>query len=597
MTNDLTFFTNDPSSTLLERFKSVLRFTQHFDVLVGYFRASGFYLMQDALEGVEHIRILVGLNVDTRVYSIVEKFRGQGALDFESHTRMQEVYAGNLAFEMEHSEDRAEVEGGIRKLLEFMLSGKLEIKAHPSQNIHAKVYICRHHPEQSSDFGKVITGSSNFSQSGLQDQYEFNVELKTRADVNYALEHFERLWAEAVDLNETFVETLQQNTWLNDTLTPYELYIKFLYEYFKEDMNIDQEYDVYLPQGFKELAYQKQAVISAKKILDAYGGVFLADVVGLGKTFIAALLAQQLPGRKLVICPPVLVDYWKETFFQFGIVAHVESLGKLDHILPSSLDRFDYVFVDEAHRFRNELTKSYEMLYRICRRKKVILVSATPLNNTIRDIYSQIKLFQNPRQSLIPGLPNLEKFFDEHIHSLEKIKREDPDAYVQAVRDVAQKVRERVLKYVMVRRTRSEIVNYFSTDMNAQGIAFPTINDPHKIPYLFDAVTDQVFCQTIEKLSKFTYSRYMPLLYSICPLSPLEEQSQRNIGGFMKSVLVKRLESSFYAFQRTLGRFIQSYHHFIQMYHNGKIYISDNVNVQDYLETDKIGRASCRERV
>jgi len=83
-----------------------------------------------------------------------------------------------------------------------------------------------------------------------------------------------------------------------------------------------------------ELKYQKQAVVSARKILDAYNGVFLADVVGLGKTYISALLAQQLPGSKLIICPPVLKDYWEETFFEFGIQKFkVESLGKLDQVI------------------------------------------------------------------------------------------------------------------------------------------------------------------------------------------------------------------------------------------------------------------------
>src|SRR5690606_39271606 len=154
------------------------------------------------------------------------------------------------------------------------------------------------------------------------------------------------------------------------------------YEYFKEDINLDEEFDSYLPDGFLELKYQKQAVISAKKILDSYNGVFLSDVVGLGKTYISALLAQQLPGRKLIICPPVLQDYWRETFFEFNIGGTVvESMGKLDHIIASGHERFDYVFVDEAHRFRNEGTQGYEKLHQICWGKKVILVSATPLNN------------------------------------------------------------------------------------------------------------------------------------------------------------------------------------------------------------------------
>lgn len=586
MTNDLTFFTNDPDSTLLARFNSTLKYVQYFDILVGYFRTSGFYLLQDAFEGIDKIRILVGLNVDAKTYEIIETNHGQGELNFESHKQAQEAYSSNLSLEMEHSEDREDVECGVRKFIEFLQNGKLEIKAHPSQNIHAKVYISRFNPDNNPDFGRVITGSSNFSKSGFVDQYEFNVELKNRSDVDYALNHFEKLWAESVDLNQTYIDTIQKNTWLNDQITPYELYLKLLYEYFKEDINIDQDYDIYLPEGFLDLAYQKQAVIAAKKVLDAYNGVFLSDVVGLGKTFIAALLAQQLPGKKLIICPPILVDYWKETFFMFGIGGfQVESLGKLDHIIQSNPNKYQYVFVDEAHRFRNEITQGYVKLHQICWGKKVILVSATPLNNTINDIYAQLKLFQRPKASLIPGVPNLEKFFSERNSRLNRYEKGTPE-YVYEVKTIAKEIRERILKFVMVRRTRSEILTFFNEDIQNQGVSFPTLDEPHKIIYQFDTHTNDVFNKTIDELKRFTYSRYMPLLYSKKTLSEFEKQSQRNVGGFMKGTLVKRLESSFYAFKKTLGRFITSYERFIEMYHSGTIYISNKVNVYDLLDSD-----------
>ncbi len=94
-------------------------------------------------------------------------------------------------------------------------------------------------------------------------------------------------------------------------------------------------------------------------------------MVGLGKTFITALLLQQIHGRTLVVCPPVLKEYWKDSLFDFGIRSfEVESLGKLEHIIKKGLDRYDYVVVDEAHRFRNENTLSYANLLDICRGKK-----------------------------------------------------------------------------------------------------------------------------------------------------------------------------------------------------------------------------------
>ncbi len=586
MTTDLTFFTNEPGATLLHRFNRTLSDVKYFDVLVGYFRTSGFHQLYDALETVEHIRILVGLTVDQKAFDLIEMAQTQIELDSESHKRTKEQVKAQVTAEIAQAQDSYATELGVQKFIEFIRSGKLEIKAYPSANLHAKVYISRF-GEDDRDFGRVITGSSNFSWSGLVANREFNVELKDRADVEFALEQFEALWANAVDISADYVATIQQQTWLNDTITPYELYLKFLYEYLKEDINLDEDdLDVYLPDGFMELAYQKQAVTSARKILDAYGGVFLADVVGLGKTFISALLAQQLQGRILVICPPILRDYWRDTFFEFGIRGYeVESLGKLDALLQRDLKKFRYVLIDEAHRFRNEGTQAYNNLFQICAGKKVILVSATPLNNRISDIFNQLKLFQPARRSTIPGIANLEQFFKALQKRLDQYSKDDPDYWI-VLKEVSQEIRTKVLRYVMVRRTRTEILSYYADDLNQQGLMFPRVAEPQKIIYQFDDKTEWVFNQTMQLLRRFSYARYTPLLYLNQQVSNFTRQSQRNIGGFMRAILVKRLESSFYAFKQTLGRFIVSYENFIAMFEQGTILISKELDVYDLLERD-----------
>ena len=583
---DLTFFTNEPGATLLDRFKKTLQDVQLFDILVGYFRISGFHQLYASFESIEKIRILVGLSVDRTTYELIETYRGQNGFDFTSHARAKKTLRRRVITEMEDSEDSQRVEEGLRRFITFLELGQLEIKVYPSADLHAKVYIARFGSDD-RDFGRVITGSSNFSQSGLVAQREFNVELKDRVDVEFALEKFEELWKDAVEVTEDYVDTLHRRTWFSDHVSPYDIYLKFLYEYFREDINLDVEEDnFYLPDGFMELDYQRQAVTSARKILEAYNGVFIADVVGLGKTYIAAMLAQQLAGKILVICPPVLRSYWEDTFFDFGIRGYkVESLGKLEHIIRGGHEKFDYVILDEAHRFRNEVTQSYELLHEICFGKKVVLVSATPLNNTLRDIFSLLKLFQTPKRSTIPGVPDLEHFFKRQEKRLRDLDRNDPQ-YLDEVKAVSAEVRDKVLKHVMIRRTRSEIVSYFSEDMQRQGLSFPDLEEPHRIIYTFDAQIEQVFSSTIERLKDFSYARYTPLLFLKKQLSPLEAQSQRNVGGFMKGILVKRLESSFYAFQRTLSRFIRSYERFIEMYETGTIYIGKDVNIFDLLDND-----------
>jgi len=604
---DLTFFTNEEGHSLLNRFKSTLRDTQLFDVLVGYFRLSGFHRLYDSLEPLEKIRILVGLNVDKDSYDIISHQQEMAVLDLESHKRTKKVYQKNLLEEIEDTEEpENKLQEGIEKFIEFLNAEcsdpeidkayhgngkKLEIRAYPSKNIHAKVYIGKFKPED-RDYGFVITGSSNFSESGLIANREFNVELRTKRDVLFAEDQFNKLWAESVDISEDFIDTIENKTWLSENITPYELYLKLIYEYLEEDINLEDEFDPFLPDGFMKLKYQSQAAIQAKKILDRYNGVFLADVVGLGKTFITALLLQQLIGRTLVICPPVLKEYWKDSLFDFGIRSfEVESLGKLTHIIKKGTERYDYIVVDEAHRFRNEGTQAYADLLEICNNKKVILVTATPLNNTINDIFAQLKLFQSPKNSTIPGVVNLEKYFAGLRTRLNKVDKADPE-YKHIIKEISDDIRNNVLRYVMVRRTRNDVMTYFKNDMQKQGLVFPTLNDPSKIVYQYEGDLENIFKSTIQQLLEFTYARYTPLLFykGNKQLTEFEKQQQRNVGGFMKGILVKRLESSFFAFRMSITRFIKSYENFIEMYKSGTIYISKKVDVYDLLENDDIDK-------
>lgn len=617
MHTDNTFFTNEPNSTLLDRFLRTLEDTQYFDVLVGYFRSSGFYQLHKAIENVDKTRILVGLGIDEQSYKTINEYQNQTVMDFDSHATAKKEYKNNLIQEIEGSKEADKrLEEGIKKFIEFLQADcknkeddikqngngkKLEIKAYPSKNIHAKVYISRYHKED-KEYGSVITGSSNFSLSGLVANREFNVQLKDRRDVDFALNQFENLWKTAVDISEDFVDTVRNKTWLNDSIQPYELYLKLIYEYMQEDINLEDSFDAFLPEGFLKLDYQEQAVRQAMKKLEEYNGVFLADVVGLGKTFITATLLQQVRGKILVICPPVLKEYWEQSLMEFRVPAKVESLGKLELIIRKGLERWDYIVVDEAHRFRNEATQSYADLLDICRGKKVILVTATPLNNTIDDIFAQLKLFQAPKNSGIPGIINLEKFFSRLKSKLNKAKPnkyldengnrytlpEEEAEYRAAIHNISQEIREKVLKPVMVRRTRKDVLNYFKKDIEQQGLFFPEMDDPQKIIYEYKGDLENIFQSTIRSLAEFRYARYTPLLYysGNKRLTEFEKQQQRNVGGFMKGILVKRLESSFYAFKQSVQRFIQSYKRFIDMYEDGTIYISKKVNVYDLLDND-----------
>jgi len=594
--SDLTFITNEKNRNLLERFKVLIKDTQFFDVLVGYFYTSGFYTLYKSLERTKKIRILIGIGTNRQTVDLIQKPESlkEGALQFSS-AEVKEQFSKETVDEMNNSEDSRQVDEGVSKFLEWLKNGKLEIKAYPASNIHAKLYIMTF-MKGDRDIGRVITGSSNFTRAGLIDNLEFNVELKNRADYDFALKKFNELWENAIDVSNKYIETIKTKTWLNNTITPYELYLKFLYEYFKDELKQTEEiFYKYVPTQFKKLEYQEQAVLNAKKILEEYGGVFVSDVVGLGKTYISAMLASQLDGRSLVIAPPMLLEKdnpgsWPNVFSDFRVPADFESLGKLDHLVKRGTDKYKNIFIDEAHRFRTETNITYENLAQICRGKRVILVTATPYNNSPKDILSQIKLFQKAKKSTIPNLPNLALFFSKLEKRLKGLDRyKDRTKYIKVAKENAKEIREKVLKYLMVRRTRTEIEKYFSDDLKKQKLKFPKVEDPEAIFYELNDEEDKIFNKTIELITrKFKYARYMPLLYYKGKLTQPEELSQRNMGRFMKILLVKRLESSFYAFRKSIERFILYYERFLRELEKGNVYVSKKYTYKifELLEND-----------
>ena len=192
---DLKFFTNEPERDLYSRFSVILKSnTQFFDVLVGYFRTSGFFRLREALDGVEKIRILVGLNVDRFTVKLIDRVKDEIQYTSVSAKEGQEIVAEEIEKEFEQSETTEYVEKGVRVFIEWLKSGKLEMRMYTEAPIHAKVYIMRKDPDKVPDmYGSVITGSSNFSEAGLRNNLEFNVELKDSADVQFALDRFETL--------------------------------------------------------------------------------------------------------------------------------------------------------------------------------------------------------------------------------------------------------------------------------------------------------------------------------------------------------------------------------------------------------------------
>ena len=172
----------------------------------------------------------------------------------------------------------------------------------------------------------------------------------------------------------------------------------------------------------------------------------------------------------------------------------------LDKLTKEDTEKYKTVIIDEAHGFRNEATERYEDIFRICKGKRVILVSATPLNNTPMDLLSQIKLFQTSRKSTLPNpeVRDLEAFFKKLQAKLKGLDRlENKNEYLKIVKENANEIREKVLKYLMVRRTRSSIEKYYNDDLKEQKLKFPEVGDPEPIIYQFDKELDKIFSELL----------------------------------------------------------------------------------------------------
>ena len=252
-------------------------------------------------------------------------------------------------------------------------------------------------------------------------------------------------------------------------------------------------------------------------MLMRHNGLFLADVVGLGKTMIATMIAKRFieaNGRNtsiLVVFPPALRENWEDTFKLFGIYHKAQFItnGKLDRVLDGkdrykSKEEFDLIIVDEAHGFRNGGSGKYDDLQKICKadcvntgllkslRKKVMLLSATPLNNRPEDLLNLLLLFQDSQSCTIDGIPNLKGFFAEHIKAYSLLMKERETRDVTAdVDKIYEVIRERVIDKVTVRRTRSNIENdpEYKKDLKAQGIVFPKPLAPTPLEYEMDVDT------------------------------------------------------------------------------------------------------------
>lgn len=605
------FITNQ-DKLLSEVFNNILPSSKALYFLVGYFYFSGFEeIYKNVID--KNIKILVGLDVEKDLFNKVREYEIIDGINLSRGDVRRKFNESLIAiFNDTDFFDSISKQEAFRIFIEKIQNGTLEIRKtlHPN---HSKLYLFENKDEfsQGGEFpGTLITGSSNLSRSGLREQHEINVVFRDE-HFQEGLDLFNALWNEAVlivDKNtfQDFHKNVIEKIWIDKLPDPYLLYLRVLYEYF----TLAKRHTIALPsditgEKFRDLKYQVDAITRAISILEQHNGVIIADVVGLGKSIIASAIAFNMKLRTIIICPPHLIPQWQDYTWDFVLNARIYSSGKIVQALEENDDgEQKLIIIDEAHKYRNEATTDYANLHKLCQKNKVVLLSATPFNNRPQDIFSLIRLFQITAKSTIRTVDNLSYQFRELVKEYKNIresqrKKSKTEYQVKSeIEILADKIRD-ILSPLIIRRSRIdlELIEEYKEDLKHQNISFPKVNDPEVLQYQLGDLTE-LYINTFYKIAPeeegkgFIGARYMPAVY-IKNIEKYKEkisaefedvnlfkQSQRNIAGFMKHLLVRRFESSIEAFHKSLDSMIQSSEYIKEWYERlGKVPIYKKGNL------------------
>jgi superfamily II DNA or RNA helicase len=613
--------TNTGTNTLSSNLKTILPNCDKIDALVGYFYFSGFKDLHNELKD-KQIRILVGMDIDRK---IIEKVSTLKDLNLDSHTintnissrsGAKEDYIENFSHIFNDTDyfDNEESQKAFEIFLEKIKDGSLQIKKTAIAN-HSKFYILHNNKESSSEQkGVVIVGSSNLTASGLKEQREHNILLQENHYYESHINEFEECWNDTdniiitdIESSDNFIKEVKSRIWLYSLPDPTLMYYKVLSEYF----SITEIENMKTPKSitggkFSDLKYQKDAINLGIDRIKKFGGVIIADVVGLGKSIIASAVAHNLGLKTIIIAPPHLENQWKDYMSEFDFKGFVYTTGKIQDALDRhGNDEGKLLFIlDEAHKHRNEDTDNYKMLHRLCAGHYVMALSATPFNNDPKDIYALIKLFSTPGQSTIRTVENLSMSFHMLFKRYKAVRKElrknskdenDALEIKTELHSIADELRK-MIEPLIIRRSRLDLeeIEEYKDDLKSQGVAFAKVKDPELLEYDLGDMFD-LYASTLEKISpedrstNFVGARYKPASYlkqgsdflrkitegedeedGMSAEERLQrlQQGQSNIAKFMRRLLVRRFESSVGAFNLSLKNMITSSETMLDWYEN-----------------------------
>lgn len=483
----------------------------------------------------------------------------------------------------------------------------------------------------------------------------YNMVQKTEAPFSTAyIDLFDNLWNDSSKLQEVTDEVIENITAAYNENSPDFIYFVTLYNIFSEFLeDVSEDHLPNEATGFKESKiwsmlynFQKDAVLAIISKLEKYNGCILADSVGLGKTFTALAVIKYYENRNksvLVLCPKKLTNNWntyKDNYvnnpiasdrLRYDVLYHTDlnrTHGKSNGL---DLDRlnwsnYDLVVIDESHNFRNggklsgednEKENRYlKLLNKVIRKgvkTKVLMLSATPVNNRFNDLKNQLALAYEGNTELIDDKLNTTKSIDEIFKNAQRAfntwsKWDPADRTTENLLRMLDFDFFEVLDSVTIARSRKHIQKYYDTsDIGT----FPTRLKPISLrPPLTSLKKAINYNEIFEQLTQLSLSIYTPTHF-ILPskmekYAELYEDNKVNVGftqanreqGIRRLTainLMKRMESSVHSFNLTLKRIyslIDSTIHSIDTYDKTssvKLELTDISDIDEFDSEDQNG--------
>src|SRR5216683_1696909 len=640
---------------LVDHINRMLDSTEIARFAVGYFFLSGLESIAERLESVKELRLLIG-NTSNRetLEQLAEGYRRlelvQDALEAQAYPKRTEMgrmtadTAVNIRATVEQMDQTDQGEILVKTLVRMIEEKRLKVRVYTKGRMHAKAYIFDYYstlfdhvgkPVERHEQGIAIVGSSNLTLSGVSHNTELNVIVQGNDNHAVLVQWFDELWNEAQDFDETLMREMQQS-WAVVPARPYDIYMKTLYTLVKDRLEGEDAKEILWDDEITQrLAdFQKVAVRQAVQTIRDFGGVFVSDVVVLGKSYIGAAIAKHFErtehARPLIICPAPLVEMWERANEVYQLNARVLSTGYLredddgnfNFLLKDAKYRDrDFVLLDESHNFRHGDTQRYKVMQTfLATGKQCCFLTATPRNKSAWDVYYQIKLFHQDDKTDLPVDPPV---LNDYFRLIEKGERKMPD----------------LLSNILIRRTRNHILRWYGFDaVTHQPLdpsQFKEYLEGRRRAYVLVGGRHQFFptrvLETIEYSIEDTYQGLYQELRQLVgksrkgqPLQPAEDEltyaryglwhyvvknKQRqepyatlqragtNLRGLIRVLLFKRFESSVYAFKETVRRLLRVHKSFLDALSQGIVpageraqsllYESDNDEETDLLDALK----------